>query len=242
MKTLTKSLEQVHFKDLGRIGYKQAWDMQSAYQQANVQLKRAAGMNRKAFEVDTTHHLLFCEHHPVYTLGTNGNASNLLADEAMLKRIGAEFVQTDRGGDITYHGPGQLTGYPILDLERFKPDIGWYLRMLEEIMIRVLAEYGIKASRIPKFTGVWVDAHRAFPRKICALGVRCSRWVTMHGFGLNVNTDLLYFSHIVPCGIKADSKGVTSIQSELGGERIDMEEVKTKVRKHFAEVFGYEEI
>ena len=187
--------------------------------------------------VATQHHLLFCEHPHVYTLGKSGKIDHLLLQEEGLRAKGIEFFKINRGGDITYHGPGQITGYPIFDLEKFKTDINWYLRTMEEVMIRVLADYGLEGGRIAKETGVWLGVGTMNPRKICAFGVKASRWVTMHGFAFNVNTDLSYFNHIVPCGI-AD-KGVTSLQKELGRE-VEMEEVKEKLRKYFAELFEFE--
>lgn len=197
----------------------------------------------------TTNYLLFCEHPHVYTLGKSGKEANLLLDESQLARIGATFHRINRGGDITYHGPGQLVGYPILDLDNFFTDIHRYMRLLEEAVIRTLADYGLDAGRIDKLTGVWLDyketglapqtgaSQIAGPRKICAMGVKASRWVTMHGFALNVNTNLRYFNHIVPCGI--DDKAVTSMQQELGRE-IALSEVTAHVRRHLANLFGME--
>ena len=179
--------------------------------------------------------MIFCEHPHVYTLGKSGSENNLLINETFLQKIGATYVPINRGGDITYHGPGQLVGYPILDLEQFFTDIHKYLRFLEEAIILTIAEYGLKGERYEGFTGVWLDAtDPKKARKICAMGVRCSRWVTMHGFAFNVNTNLDYFNYIVPCGI--DDKQVTSLQKELGRE-IDIEEVKTKLKKHIAQLF-----
>jgi lipoyl(octanoyl) transferase len=196
--------------------------------------------NRKVPEdeqIPTTDRLLFVEHPHVYTLGKSGNMAHLLANEAQLKEIGAEFFPIDRGGDITYHGPGQLVGYPILDLDHYFTDIHRYLRTLEEVIIQVLAEYGIAGDRSPGETGVWLDVGTPFARKICAMGVRASRWVTMHGWAFNVNTDLKYFEYIVPCGIT--DKSVTSLERELK-RAVPMEEIKEKVKHHFALQFGVE--
>jgi lipoyl(octanoyl) transferase len=181
------------------------------------------------------HRLLFVEHPPVYTLGKSGHMENVLLDDAAMEEKGAHFFRTNRGGDITFHGPGQLVGYPILDLERFRTDLGWYLRSLEEVGIRVLADYGIVGDRSPGETGIWIDPGvKGRERKICALGVRCSRWITMHGFALNVNTDLSWFGNIIPCGI-AD-KQVTSLEKELG-RPVDVEVVKERWKCRFEDVF-----
>ncbi|HMT27994.1 MAG TPA: lipoyl(octanoyl) transferase LipB, partial [Bacteroidia bacterium] len=189
-------------------------------------------------QIPSKHYLLFCEHPHVFTLGKSGKQDHLLLDEKQLHENDAVFYKINRGGDITYHGPGQIVGYPILDLDYFFNDIHLYLRYLEEAVIRMLAEYNIVASRIDKLTGVWIEAENpAKARKICAFGVRCSRWVTMHGFALNVNTNLDYFSHIIPCGI--DDKTVTSMKQELG-EEFNMEEVKLKLKKHLCELFNME--
>jgi lipoyl(octanoyl) transferase len=178
--------------------------------------------------------LLFVEHPHVYTLGKSGHLENLLANENLLNQINATFVKTNRGGDITYHGPEQLVGYPILDLDNFKPDIHWYMRSLEEVIIKTIADYGLKGERSKGETGVWLDVGKPFARKICAMGVKASRWITMHGFALNVNADLKYFEYIIPCGIK--DKAVTSLERELD-RKIPMEEVKEKVKSAFEEVF-----
>jgi lipoyl(octanoyl) transferase len=222
----------VFFRDLGLIGYQQAWDYQESLLHEGTAVKMAG---RPA---DTVHRLLFCTHPPVFTLGKSGHPENLLVGQDTLREKAIEFFHTNRGGDITFHGPGQIVGYPIIDLEKLFRDIGRYLRSLEEVIILTLAEYGIAAGRSPGETGVWIDP--GIPgkaRKICAMGVRCSRWITMHGFALNVNTDLAYFSYIVPCGI-AD-KQVTSMERELGAQ-VAEEEVKEKLKKHFGEVFGLE--
>lgn len=217
----------VSFRDLGRMEYQQAWDLQEELLRQNILCKKEGQ--------ETTHHLLFVEHPPVYTLGKSGKREHVLIGEDEMRERQIEFYQTNRGGDITYHGPGQLVGYPILDLERFYTDIGRYLRELEEVIILTLADYGLTAERSKGETGVWLDPDlpgRA--RKICAMGVRCSRWVTMHGFALNVQTDLSYFGHIVPCGI-AD-KSVTSMEQELGSKP-DENEVKQRVKKNFESIF-----
>jgi lipoyl(octanoyl) transferase len=226
-------MEKVIFEDLGRMAYQQAWDYQESLLKENVRLKtEARAGNGKAA---TEHRLLFVEHPPVYTLGKSGHMENVLLDDAAMEEKGASFFRTNRGGDITFHGPGQLVGYPILDLERFRTDLGWYLRSLEEVGIRVLGDYGIVGDRSPGETGIWIDPGvRGRERKICAMGVRCSRWITMHGFALNVNTDLSWFGNIVPCGIA--EKQVTSLERELG-RLIDVEEVKTYWKARFEEVF-----
>lgn len=228
--------QPVIYQDLGKIDYQEAWDLQEKLLHHNVAIKLAAGRLGSPDQTATLHHLLFCEHPHVYTLGKSGNPENILIDEKTREQMGILFYKINRGGDITYHGPGQITGYPIFDLEKFRTDIGWYLRNMEEVMIRLLADFGLEGGRISGATGVWVDIHSAQPRKICAMGVRCSRWVTMHGFALNVNTDLRYFDYIIPCGI-AD-KGVTSLQYETGQE-VSMDAVKQKLKLHFAEIFGY---
>ncbi len=228
---------RVHYQDLGIMDYQEAWAYQETLLRANVELKLAAGRGADPRTLATRHHLLFCEHNPVYTLGKSGNPENLLISAAERDTLGIAYYHINRGGDITYHGPGQITGYPILDLEQLRPDIGWYLRSLEEVFINLLADYGLKGERSPGETGVWLDVGTSAARKICALGVRCSRWITMHGFAFNVNTDLSYFSHIVPCGIQ--DKAVTSLAVELG-EEISMEVIKTALLTHFATVFGWE--
>ena len=230
-------MRTVLFKDLGRIAYDKAWDYQEGLLQENLRIK-AARFSTPDISLpleDTQHHLLFCEHPHVYTLGKSGHIENLLVNDSRLKELSVSFFKTNRGGDITYHGPGQIVGYPILDLEHFVTDLGKYMRNLEEVIIRTIAHYGIEGDRLPGATGVWLDASvKGKARKICAMGVRCSRWVTMHGFALNVNTDLQYFDHIVPCGIT--DKSVTSIQKELG-RSVDEAEVKEIIKKEFGEVF-----
>lgn len=229
-------MPKVHFQDLGQIDYQACWDYQETLFDASVQAKIH---NRKVADaqIEIKNHLLFCEHPHVYTLGKSGSPENLLADENLLKEKAAKYYKINRGGDITYHGPGQIVAYPILDLEQFFTDIHKYLRLLEEAVIFTLAEYGIRGERYPGFTGVWIDADKPSARKICAMGVRTSRWVTMHGLAFNVNTDLDMFKLIVPCGI--DDKDVTSIQRELARE-VDIEEVKGKLKKHLATLFEFQ--
>lgn len=234
---LPDSYRRVSFEDLGLIRYKEAWDLQESLLRLNVDMKLAAGKHTMPGEIPTRHTLLFCEHPHVYTLGKSGDLSHVLINEEQRAALGIEYYHINRGGDITYHGPGQLVGYPVFDLEKFRTDIGWYLRTLEEAIIRLLATYGIAGDRIAGATGVWVGVGSDNPRKICAMGVRCSRWVTMHGFAFNVNTDLDYFGHIVPCGIS--DKGVTSLQQELG-RKVEMAEVKTRLKGFLAELFEYQ--
>lgn len=228
--------KKVLFQDLGVKDYKDTWDYQEELFKDIVDTK--IKNRREEANLDTTNHLLFVEHPHVYTLGKSGDLSNLLLNEEQLKEKGATFYKINRGGDITYHGPGQFVGYPILDLENFFTDIHKYLRLLEEAIILTLAEYGLKATRSEGETGVWLDVGTPFARKICAMGVRASRWVTMHGFALNVNADLGYFDNIIPCGIRG--KGVTSLHVELGVDKVDMEEVKQKFRVHFNRLFEVE--
>jgi lipoyl(octanoyl) transferase len=227
--------KNVDYIDWGLIDYQQAWDQQDEVFNRTVAVKTANRTNGTSLE--TPNYLIFCEHPHVYTLGKSGHPENLLLDEAGLEEKGATYYKINRGGDITYHGPGQIVGYPILDLDNFFTDIHLYLRTLEEAVILTLKDYGIAAGRYPGYTGVWLDADNEKARKICALGVRCSRWVTMHGFAFNVNTDLNYFKNIVPCGI--DDKDVTSMQRELG-RALNMEEVKEKLRQHIAGLFFME--
>lgn len=230
-------MNKILYSDLGKIDYEEAWDLQESLLRVNVGLKIAAGSKAKPKSIDTRNHLLLCEHNHVYTLGKSGDEAHLLIDEAERAEKDVQYFKINRGGDITYHGPGQITGYPIFDLEKFKPDIALYLRNMEQVIINFLADYGLEGDRIEGATGVWLDVGSHNPRKICAMGVRCSRWVTMHGFAMNVNTDWSYFDHIVPCGI--DDKGVTSLQNELGRE-IDLQEVKDNLKHHFAQVFEAE--
>ena len=237
-------MQEVLFKDLGQAEYKQVWDYQESLLQDNVRIKTeakrlmeslAAGEITAGEGPVTANYLLFVEHPPVYTLGKSGHIENVLIDEDSMHQKGIQFYRTNRGGDITFHGPGQIVGYPILDLERFYTDIGKYLRNLEEVIILTLKRYGIQGDRSPGETGVWVEPGvKGRERKICAIGVRCSRWITMHGFAFNVNTDLDYFGNIVPCGIQ--DKQVTSLEKELGGP-VPIEEVKHEVRRRFEEVF-----
>ncbi len=231
-------MKEILFKDLGTDqDYQKTWDFQESLLAESVAIKSRNREREKNGQKDfeqTKNHLLFVEHPHVYTLGKSGHIENLLASQDFLTQIKATFVKTNRGGDITYHGPGQLVGYPILDLDNFKPDIHLYMRNLEEVIIKTIADYGLKGERSKGETGVWLDVGKPFARKICAMGVKASRWVTMHGFALNVNSDLKYFEYIIPCGIQ--DKAVTSLERELGRE-VPMEEVKEKVKKYFAEVF-----
>ena len=225
----------VKFIDWGLTDYQDAWDRQEEIFNQTVALKTK---NRtENTQLETPNYLIFNEHQHVYTLGKSGKPENLLLDEQGLKDKQATYYKINRGGDITYHGPGQIVGYPILDLDNFFTDIHLYLRTLEEAVILTLADYGIEAGRYTGFTGVWLDADNEKARKICAMGVRCSRWVTMHGFAFNVNANLDYFKNIVPCGI--DDKDVTSMQRELG-HQLDMEDVKSKLKNHIAALFGME--
>jgi lipoyl(octanoyl) transferase len=228
--------KKVHLQDLGNRDYKTTWDYQEELFKSIVDLKIKNRRERAGLE--TPNHFLFVEHPHVYTLGKSGDINNLLIDQAKLKEKEATFYKINRGGDITYHGPGQIVGYPILDLDNFFTDIHKYLRFLEEMVILTLAEYGLKAERSEGETGVWLDVGTPFARKICAMGVRASRWVTMHGFALNVNTDLGYFDLMIPCGIK--DKAVTSLNVELGKKEVDAEEVKQKLLKHFEVLFDAE--
>ena len=222
--------------DLGLKDYKETWDFQEKLFQEILQIK---SRNKKEdLNLTTPNYLLFVEHQNVYTLGKSGHLENLLISKEKLIALDAAFYKINRGGDITYHGPGQIVGYPILDLENFFTDIHKYLRLLEEMIILTLAEYDLKAERSKGETGVWLDVGTPFARKICAMGVRASRWVTMHGFALNVNTDLGYFDNMIPCGIK--DKAVTSLNVELGKTSISLEEVKNKLLKHFLVLFEAE--
>jgi lipoyl(octanoyl) transferase len=234
-------MKTILFEDLGEIAYDAAWDYQERLLKANLDLKSewySTQGNNAPYNVATQNHLLFCTHPHVYTLGKSGHIENLLVNDARLKELNVAFFKTNRGGDITYHGPGQVVGYPILDLEYFATDLGKYMRNLEEVIIRTIAHYGIEGGRLPGSTGVWLDADvKGRARKICAMGVRCSRWVTMHGFALNVNSDLKYFDYIVPCGIT--DKSVTSIAKELG-RNVDETEVKNLLIEQFEAVFEAE--
>jgi len=230
--------QQIEFQDLGLRRYQEVWDYQESLLKDNATIKATCRQSAETIlpqMVPTQHHLLFLEHNPVYTLGKSGKYEHLLINEKDCAARGIEYFHINRGGDITFHGPGQLVGYPILDLEKFKPDLGWFLRSLEEVIILTLAEYGLKADRSPGETGVWLDPQiPGKERKICAMGIKCSRWITMHGFAININTDLNYFNFILPCGIQ--NKQVTSLVKELGRE-ISMDEVKYKVKKNFEIVF-----
>lgn len=228
-------MQNVRFRDIGLIDYKEAWDYQEIlFQELIARKLRNRDLPLSDQEVQD-HYLIFCEHPHVFTLGRSGEEKNLLVNAEQLKGIQASFYKNNRGGDITYHGPGQIVGYPILDMDLFFTDIHKYLRLLEEAVILTLAEYSIKGDRYPGFTGVWLDPEDPRKaRKICALGVRCSRWVTMHGFAFNVNTELDYFKYIIPCGIT--EKSVTSLEKELGAKQ-DLQEVKLKLREHIANLF-----
>ena len=223
----------IKVQDLGLRDYKVVWDFQETLFKATIDVK--IKNRRESAGLVTPNHLLFVSHPHVYTLGKSGDMSNLLLSEAQLQTKGATFYKINRGGDITYHGPGQVVGYPILDLENFFTDIHKFLRFLEDTIILTLKEYGLKAERSPGETGVWLDVGTPFARKICAMGVRASRWVTMHGFALNVNTDLGYFDNIIPCGIRG--KAVTSLNVELGQVEVDEKEVKQKLLRHFLTLF-----
>ncbi len=232
--------QSVYFEDLGVKPYKEVWDYQELLLKKATDIK---GMLRNMPEneqpspsLNTTNHLIFVEHPPVYTLGKNGKESHVLISEAERLEKGIEYFHINRGGDITFHGPQQIVGYPILDLEKFKTDLGWYLRSLEEVIILTMANYGLKGERSAGETGVWLDASiKGKERKICAMGIKCSRWITMHGFAFNVNTNLNYFSHIVPCGI--ENKQVASLENELG-RAIPLEEVKLFLKHNFEKVFN----
>ncbi len=228
--------KKVAIQDLGLKDYKETWDYQELLFQKTVDLK--IRNRREESQIQTPNHFLFVEHPHVYTLGKSGDITNLLVNEKQLAEKGASFYKINRGGDITYHGPGQIVGYPILDLDNFFTDIHKYLRFLEEMVILTLAEYGLKAERSLGETGVWLDVGTPFARKICAMGVRASRWVTMHGFALNVNTDLGYFDLMIPCGIRG--KAVTSLNMELGKKEVSLREVKQKLLCHFENLFEAE--
>jgi lipoyl(octanoyl) transferase len=224
----------VSVKNLGLIDYQEAWDFQEKLFKKAIDLK-IAKRNGETDEIPENH-LLFCQHPHVFTLGKSGNPENLLLNETELNQQQASYYKINRGGDITYHGPGQLVVYPIFDLEQFFTDIHKYMRFLEEAVILTLKDFGIQSGRVDGLTGVWIDGDSKNARKICAMGVKSSRWVTMHGIGFNINTDLNFFSHIIPCGI--DDKAVTSMQRELGRE-IDLEEVSRLLQNHLAELFDF---
>lgn len=235
-------MEKVQFIDLGRIKYQEAWDFQTVKHKALVDLKMK---NRSLAKQDLptehpTHYLIFCEHPPVYTLGKSGSFEHLLLNEQELEEQGFEFFKINRGGDITYHGPGQIVGYPIFDLEYFFTDVHKYVRYLEEAVILTLNDYGLEGIRVKGYTGVWLDQTDVLPqRKICAIGVHLSRWVSMHGFAFNINSNLQHFRNIVPCGINDENKAVTSLEVELG-HKVSMEEVKKKLKKYYAALFEFQ--
>ncbi|MDA9634599.1 lipoyl(octanoyl) transferase LipB [bacterium] len=228
-------MQIAYFKDIGLIEYKEAWLFQEKFFNKILEIK---SKNRnEGTEITTKNHLIFCEHPHVYTLGNSGNKENLLVNEDYLKSRGASFYKTNRGGDITYHGPGQIVGYPIFDLDNFFNDIGKYLRFLEEVIILTLKEYGLNGERSKGETGVWLDVGKPTARKICAMGVKTSRWVSMHGFAFNLNTDLSYFENIIPCGI--NDKKVTSLEKEIG-HKIDICHAKTLLKSNIERVFDLE--
>ena len=225
-------MQTAYFKDIGLIEYKEAWLFQEKFFNEILEIK---SKNRnEGSEITTKNHLIFCEHPHVYTLGNSGNKENLLVNEEYLKSRGASFYKTNRGGDITYHGPGQIVGYPIFDLDNFFNDIGKYLRFLEEVIILTLKEYGLSGERSKGETGVWLDVGKPTARKICAMGVKTSRWVSMHGFAFNLNTDLSYFENIIPCGI--NDKKVTSLEKEIG-HKIDVDHAKVLLKSNLERVF-----
>ena len=231
--------QKVFFEDMGIRSYQPSWDYQEELLLKNTQIKWAARQNEQDLKTtNTEHRLLMVEHNPVFTLGKSGKREHVLVSEEQLKNLGIEFFHINRGGDVTYHGLQQIVGYPILDLDKFKTDLGWYLRSLEQVIIDVMAEYGLKGERSAGETGVWLEPNDPFmARKICAMGIKCSRWITMHGFALNVNTDLSHFEFIVPCGIQG--KTVTSLEKELG-HKVNYQEVKEKIKKHFQLIFDCE--
>ena len=225
-------MQTAYFKDIGLIEYKEAWLFQEKFFNEILEIK---SKNRnEGTEITTKNHLIFCEHPHVYTLGNSGNKENLLVNEEYLKSRGASFYKTNRGGDITYHGPGQIVGYPVFDLDNFFNDIGKYLRFLEEVIILTLKEYGLSGERSKGETGVWLDVGKPTARKICAMGVKTSRWVSMHGFAFNLNTDLSYFENIIPCGI--NDKKVTSLEKEIG-HKIDIDHAKSLIKSNLERVF-----
>lgn len=230
--------KKTRFIDLGTIAYNEAWDYQTRLFEKTLAVKSQNRERSAELQISTDNYLLFCEHPHVYTLGKSGKEANLLLKNDALAAINAQYYHINRGGDITYHGPGQIVGYPIFDLDNFFTDIHKYMRAMEEVIIQTVAVYGVESGRIPGMTGVWVDpSNDRATRKICAFGVRASRWVTMHGFALNVNTDLNYFNHIVPCGIS--DKAVTSLQKETG-RQIPVHEVSAILKQKFADIFGLE--
>ena len=231
--------QKVFFEDMGIRSYQPSWDYQEELLLKNTQIKWAARQNEQDLKTtNTEHRLLMVEHNPVFTLGKSGKREHVLVSEEQLKNLGIEFFHINRGGDVTYHGLQQIVGYPILDLDKFKTDLGWYLRCIEQVIIDLLAESGLKGERSAGETGVWLEPNDPFmARKICAMGIKCSRWITMHGFALNVNTDLSHFEFIVPCGIQG--KTVTSLEKELG-HKVNYQDVKEKVKKHFQLKFDCE--
>ncbi|HMQ89910.1 MAG TPA: lipoyl(octanoyl) transferase LipB [Flavilitoribacter sp.] len=234
-------MEKVIFQDLGRVPYQEAWSYQTRIHE-DLKARKLQNRRRQAEGAQAevqSHHLLFCEHPPVYTLGKSGSMDHLLLNEEGLENGGFEFFRINRGGDITYHGPGQIVGYPIFDLDCFFTDVHRYVRGLEEAVIRTIADYGLEGLRIKEYTGVWLEASNGRPqRKICAIGVHLSRWVTLHGFAFNVNTRLADFGNIIPCGISAQEKAVTSLAMELG-QSVNIEEVKNRLKGHFAQIFEF---
>ena len=231
--------QKVYFEDLGVKSFQPTWDYQETLLAKNTAIKSLAREHNEDVKLtNTEHRFIMVEHPPVFTLGKNGKREHVLVSEEQLEKLGIEFFHINRGGDITYHGPQQIVGYPILDLDKFKTDLGWYLRSLEQVIIDTIAEYGLIGERSAGETGVWLEPENPFmARKICAMGIKCSRWITMHGFALNVNPDLSHFEYIVPCGIQG--KTVTSLEKELG-RKVDYEEVKQKIKKHFAHIFDCE--
>ncbi len=225
-------MQTAHFKDIGLVEYKEAWDYQEKYFHKTLEIKSKNRRNNT--DHATKNYLIFCEHPHVYTLGNSGNKENLLVNEDYLKSRGASFYKTNRGGDITYHGPGQIVGYPIFDLDNFFNDVGKYLRLLEESIILTMKSYGLNGERSEGETGVWLDVGTVNARKICALGVKTSRWVSMHGFAFNINTDLSYFENIIPCGI--NNKQVTSLEKELG-KKINVDLVKKELKSNIELIF-----
>ena len=225
---------KIKFEDLGIMDYSTAWEYQENLMKNTIEIKMKNRTSPAEQMIDTPNYFLFVEHPHVYTLGKSGDENNMLISPETLEKINASYVKTNRGGDITYHGYGQIVGYPVLDLENFFTDIHRYMRNLEEVIILTMADYGLKGERSQGETGVWLDVGKPFARKICAMGVKASRWVTIHGFAFNVNTDMQYFEHIIPCGIKG--KQVTSLERELE-QKLNIEEVKNKIKRHFSEVF-----
>jgi lipoyl(octanoyl) transferase len=232
----SSKLRKVEYQDWGLTDYRQAWDRQSDLQSKLIKIKRGLADD---VSNPVAGYLVFCCHPPVYTLGKSGKMDHVRLSEAELKEHGISFYKINRGGDITYHGPGQIVGYPVFDLDLFFTDLHKYVRFLEEAVVRTLNDFGIKAGRIKDYTGVWLDSETDHKRKICAIGVHMSRWVTMHGFAFNVNTDLSYFNHIIPCGIEESDKSVTSMEKELG-YRVDEEMVREKLKIHFKQLFEFD--